>query len=98
MESRKTEAQIFTLIFLIICLKLHYDNNTASITSSQSPGGIYYKDRSVYSTGYDIDIVNSTSMIDDHFSLAKITRNSTVEWFYDLGGSNLTMDPQAYLF
>ena len=69
------------------------ENNTASTSNFQPVGGIYYKDYKVYVASYDTDIVNNTFIIYDRLSLAKINSNSTVEWFYALGGSGLEIYP-----
>ena len=69
------------------------ENNTASVTNFQPIGGVYYKDHKLYVASFDTDIVNNTFIIYDRLSLAKINQNSTVEWFYALGGDNLAIYP-----
>jgi len=69
------------------------ENNTASIINFQPTGGIYYKDHKLYVASFDTDIVNNTFIIYDRLSLAKINPNSTVEWFYALGGASLDIYP-----
>ena len=70
-------------------------NDTATVDMLTVPGGIYYKNHGIYVASFDTDIVNNTSTMYVRLSLARINQNSSVEWFYALGGENFTIYPSS---